>query len=526
MSNTTPQQMELTAMPSAGSSEKHHQEPSQEEDTHSIHPLSQLTNVRKHVLLAVFCLCSFIDVTSVSGVAIAVADISADIGLQTSQVVWIITSYSLCFSAFLLFSGRLSDLYPAGIVFNSGFLLLGVFSLVVSFVTSNKYGFLILRGLGGISGSLTIPSAYHLCIHMFPEPKEQANKLALLGLAGGLGNVFGLVIAGLCMEASYKWFFRVIAILCFASTAVTLLFLPHTPAAPSKDGVPKWRKMDVPGVVLIMGFLICLILSLTQGPIDGWGSASFIAPFIICWPLAIGFFYWESKIPPATAILPSTVWSITNAVIASLAVLVPMAFWGTSQLLYANYWQLVFGWKPLHVSAAMLPQGVMTLIVGALSQVVPAIINKPRWTIPIGAVLIIIAEILQIKSNGGPGKDYWRYVFPASVIGSAGAMGVMFASSINFVQSCPPEAAGVGGAWTQVLFQIGGAVALAVQAGMEKTDATTFMEAGGRAYYFIIGWTAVICAAYTLLYKTPKSLEIEHEEARQRMIKKKGEIGV
>lgn len=46
------------------------------------------------------------------------------------------------------------------------------------------------------------------------------------------------------------------------------------------------------GVGLMMTSLICFILALTQGPIDGWGSASFIAPFILSFPLAIGFFFW------------------------------------------------------------------------------------------------------------------------------------------------------------------------------------------------------------------------------------------
>ena len=59
-------------------------------------------------------------------------------------------------------------------------------SLVTSFVTTNKYGFLILRGLGGVFGALTIPSSYHLLVHMFPDPKEQAAKLALLGLSGAI----------------------------------------------------------------------------------------------------------------------------------------------------------------------------------------------------------------------------------------------------------------------------------------------------------------------------------------------------
>lgn len=31
---------------------------------------------------------------------------------------------------------------------------------------------------------------------MFPNPKEQQAKLALLGLAGAIGNILGLVLAG------------------------------------------------------------------------------------------------------------------------------------------------------------------------------------------------------------------------------------------------------------------------------------------------------------------------------------------
>lgn len=68
----------------------------------------------------------------------AVAQISQDINLGYSQIVWIITSYSLCFAACLLLAGRLSDLFPASIVFEGGFFVLGIFSLIVSFVTSNK----------------------------------------------------------------------------------------------------------------------------------------------------------------------------------------------------------------------------------------------------------------------------------------------------------------------------------------------------------------------------------------------------
>jgi hypothetical protein len=50
--------------------------------------------------------------------------------------------------------------------------------------------------------------------------------------------------------------------------------------------------MDFIGVLILMGSLICFILALTQGPIDGWKSASFIAPIVLAVPLAIAFFTW------------------------------------------------------------------------------------------------------------------------------------------------------------------------------------------------------------------------------------------
>jgi hypothetical protein len=57
-----------------------------------VHPLAQLGNVRKNVLLFIFAIATFVDICNVSGVAVAVAQIAQDTSLEVSQVVWIITS--------------------------------------------------------------------------------------------------------------------------------------------------------------------------------------------------------------------------------------------------------------------------------------------------------------------------------------------------------------------------------------------------------------------------------------------------
>jgi hypothetical protein len=64
-------------------------EPGASDEAHHQHPLAQLGQARKNFLLLIFSIASFVDVCNVSGVAVAVAQISADIGLDLSQIVWV-----------------------------------------------------------------------------------------------------------------------------------------------------------------------------------------------------------------------------------------------------------------------------------------------------------------------------------------------------------------------------------------------------------------------------------------------------
>ncbi|WVQ71582.1 hypothetical protein IAR50_001122 [Cryptococcus sp. DSM 104548] len=496
-------------------------------------PLASLSQTRKNMLLFTFSIATFVDVCNIAGTALAVAQISQDIDLASSQIIWIITSYSICFAAFLLFSGRLSDLAPASIVFESGFFGLGVLSLVVSFVTTNKYGFLILRGLAGIAGSMTIPSSYHLTVQMFPNHEEQQAKLALLAMTGAIGNVLGLVLAGICMLASYKWFFRVIAIICLLFTTICFFLLHKTTTDNHnqqqhtfKDGVAVWKKLDLVGAGLLAASLVCFILALTQGPIDGWGAASFIAPFILSFVAIIGFFVWESYIPQKVAVLPSSVWKISNIIIMSLALMIAFPFWGTSQIMYATYFQEVTHWSPIHVAAAMLPQGITGLVVGVASQHIPQIITKPRISLPISSLLIVAAELLQIFSNGGHGTDYWRYCFPAFVLGSAGALTAYVCTSVTLVTYCPPEMAGVAGAMVQVIAQIASAIALAVQASFEGNGIQDWIMSARRSFYFQIAWTVVLCVQFVLFFREPTSAKEAHEATRRRIAESGKDVGL
>lgn len=140
-----------------------------------------------------------------------------------------------------------------------------------------------------------------------------------------------------------------------------------------------------------------------------------------------------------------------------------------------------------------------------------------------------------VYSDGGRGMKYWSFVFPAFVsatlqyrirtptddshqlLGSSGAIISYFASAVNLISYCPPEMAGVAGAWTQVLAQIGGAICLAVQAGLQTNNLADWKQSSGRAFWFLVAWVAVLAITYVVFHREPGTPEEEHELARKRI---------
>ncbi|KAJ7790671.1 hypothetical protein B0H14DRAFT_2625781 [Mycena olivaceomarginata] len=95
---------------------------------------------KKILLLCIFYLAFFLDTFNNSSLFTAIPLISAQLNISDSQSVWLLGAYQLTFAALLLISGRVSDLYNP-------------------------------------SGALTIPSALHLIVYMYPDPVEQAKAV-------------------------------------------------------------------------------------------------------------------------------------------------------------------------------------------------------------------------------------------------------------------------------------------------------------------------------------------------------------
>ena len=451
------------------------------------------------------------------------APISEDLGISVGNQAWVLGTYSMVFAATLLFAGRIADLYSPSRVYTVGFIGIAVFYLIISFMDS-QYAFFVLRAISALLAVLTIPSSINMIIQMYPDPDEQAKKLALFGMAGALANTLALVLAGIFLLANWRWYFRFTTILVGPFAALAWFLMPKTAAvAEDLPGAEKWKRMDLGGVFILVAALILFILGFTQAPTDGWDSPTFIAPFVISIVLLAGFVVWEHFMPRGYALLPHDVWKFPNIFPLMIQASAIFMWFATAQLRIATYFQEALHNSAILAAVKLLPMGITALIVGIASQAFPKSITRPRYIQPVSSALCFAGSMLFAYSNGGGGKDYWKFMFPGQIIGTAGGMLIFIGMNTNIIMSFPLEFAGIGGeqslqsgmeasanvllgSFANIIFQIGGVIGIAVQAGLIATGDGSITDWTGskNSYFFTAGYVLASGLIFVVWYRQEK----------------------
>lgn len=455
--------------------------------------------------------------------------ISKDLDIIFEQQSWVITSYSVTFAAFLLFFGRVSDLYSPRPVFVYGFTGLGLLSLVISFLPE-KYSFFVLRALSGIFGACLIPSSYRLIVYVF-ETKELELAFTLYGVSGAIANVAGIVVAGFVayipqggQMQDWRWFFRILAIIILPAALLSFKLVPHVVGMQYEcpEGDTKLKRLDLVGSLLMLAGIVLIILGLTLGASYGWKKPGFIVPFILGVLLFPTFFVWEGQLSPSTALLPNSTWRIPNFALWILFATPIYAWWGVNFLALVEIFVSVHHERALLAAARVLPQGISAFLVVMVLSAFPTLVSRPRWTVAIGSALGTVAYALMSRPHTFVGTEYWRWLFPAFIIGSGGNAACFTAANVMIMVSVPPEMSAVAGATLQVAFQMGAAIGFAVQAGLLSVNpgGLANRENVQASFYFQMGWNALWLVVFLAFYRTPKlpnrpDIEQPEEETHQ-----------
>jgi EmrB/QacA subfamily drug resistance transporter len=408
---------------------------------------------RRWWILGVLCLSLLIIVVDNSILNVALPTLARPVsegGLDatTSQLQWMVDSYTLVFAGLLLTAGSLNDRFGRRGGLQVGLTVFGIGS-VLSALSSSPVELIAARSVMGVGGAFIMPATLSLITSVF-EGRERGRAIAIWAGVAGLAVAIGPVTGGFLLEHFY-WgsvFLVNIPIVVFALGAGVLI-MPT-----SKD--PTAPKLDLAGAALSIGGLLSLVYAFIEAPSSGWSDPIIIGALALAAVLLVAFAAWQRR--SAHPMLPLSFFR--NPRFTTAAATISILFFTMFGVIFllTQYFQFVLGYSPLGAGVRLLPLALTMMVVAPLSaRIVERVGTKLVVATGMFLVTVSVLSFVQFEVTTGYGNIFWRLMLLAVGMGLT-----MAPATESIMGSLPLAKAGVGSAVNDTTRQVGGALGVAI----------------------------------------------------------------
>ena len=215
-------------------------------------------------------------------------------------LLWILFGYSLVTSTLLVSFGRISDMYGRVRMFNLGFAIFTIGSLLCAATPSTGDAgaaeLIVFRIIQGVGGAFLFANSAAILTDAFP-PRERGKALGINMTAAIAGSLVGLVLGGILAIFDWRYIFLVSVPVGSLGTAWSYWKLKDN------RNIRKGQKLDLWGNLSFASGLTLVILGVTYA-LEPYGSASMgwsdpwvIASLVGGLGLLAAFPYIETKVP-------------------------------------------------------------------------------------------------------------------------------------------------------------------------------------------------------------------------------------
>ena len=242
---------------------------------------------KKWTIFIIIISATFMSSLDGSIVNVALPKMAEALGVTTSKIELVVTSYLVVISAIILIFGRLGDMFGKTTVFKIGLSLFTFGSLLCGITTS--FNVLILaRVVQAIGAAGTMANNQGIVTEVFPQ-NERGKALGLIGTAVALGSLIGPGAGGFIVGAfSWKFIFLINVPIGIVALFYSFKLLPKS-SKKSDD------KIDIFGAILFIFTIIPLFISLNEGLNLGFTSPIILAGFIVAAICFVSFIIVEKK---------------------------------------------------------------------------------------------------------------------------------------------------------------------------------------------------------------------------------------
>lgn len=380
-------------------------------------------------------------------VIIGLPQVSAQLGADIEQAIWITQAYVLTNTLMLSLIGRLGDIFGRVKIYTYGFAIFTIGSALTS-IGQNPSEVIFFRGIQGIGAALVFTNSIAILTDAAPR-RQLGLFLGINQIAFRAGALLGLTLSGLILSfLDWRALFYINIPIGIFGTLWARRQLKETAL------LDKNRKIDWIGFVFFTAFLFCLMVGLTFAAYGSSGFTTAYALLIGAAAFMAVFVAYERKAKYPLIYL--RVFRIRQVSGGLFALLFNIITWTAVLLLLSLQFQLVDNLSPLDAGLRILPFEIAFLAVGPLSG---KLADKYGQTQFILTGLILTTVALLLFSTTGQGTAYVVLSVYMVILGVG--TGLFVAPNLRAVMSSVPiERHGIGSALFTLFLNIGLTVSL------------------------------------------------------------------
>ncbi|MBB3085087.1 MDR family MFS transporter [Geodermatophilus sabuli] len=410
----------------------------------------QIVTILVGLMIAMFL--AALDQTVVSTAIRTIADDLQGYDLQA----WATTAFLITSTIATPLYGKLSDIYGRRPFY---LFAIGVFVVgsVLCGIADSMYQLAAFRAIQGIGAGGLMSLALAIIGDIVP-PRERSRYqgyfMAVFGTSSVLGPVIGGFFAGqssLLGITGWRWIFFInvpLGLLAFVAV-YRVLHLPHE----RRD-----HRIDWPGALALITFLVPLLIVAEQGRLWGWTSGRALACYAIG---AVGFalFLLAERAYREEALLPLRLFGNRSFTVSAIGSVVMGAGMFGGLLLLPQYLQIVHGSSATVAGLQLIPL-VAGIMVGAMSSGIAISRTGKYKAFPLVGIALMTIALVGMSLVVEADTSIWTLV-PFMVVLGLG-LGFNFQPVILAVQNAvSPREIGVATSSVTFFRQMGGTIGTA-----------------------------------------------------------------
>jgi len=394
--------------------------------------------------------------TDFCAVNVALESIARDLKIEPAVMPWVVATYSLAYSGFLVLGGRAADSYGRRRFCIFGLCLFGAGTLLAA-LSFNVWTLIGARALEGLGSAFLIPTSFSLINVLLPEGPVRHRAFSVFSITQGVAMTLGLCVGGF-LTTTWGWrsVFLLNMPLVLAAIVLSWRFIPPYVRSDAKPS------LDIGGAVLITAGVALALLSLSAMGEYGWTSHQGLGLLLAAAVVLVMFFILESRLR-APLVPPSIFWfpNLLGADVASVGI---MATTGALFVLLNLFMQRMLHFSALMSGLGMLPYALAVMAGGRL--VGHGMSRYPlRWSILWGFVVFIAGTLLFsfVSVAAGYGVNLVPGMLVCGLGSTVGTVLLMALSTASVPPNVQGVATGVLITFQQIGLALGVSVAITVQ---------------------------------------------------------------